>query len=357
VRKNPDLVLILMILAIYIFGLLWQFSASSVDFLKYGEFTSFKKYSIHVVISILAMILFIIVPLKTVKKFTKPLFLISLLLLVLVYIPGFSLRSDYRRWIIVGGFSFQPSELFKLALIIYASYVLSSEYLLWKKWRYLFPLILYSGIGILLIVFEKDLSTGALTYLLLLSMLYIGTWNKKHFLIPLSVSLLFPIIIKLNKTWWERIIYTLQPFKYNTDKSYQIAQSLIAIGSGNLFGRGYMMGKQKFDYIPYVSKDFIFSLICEESGFIGGLIIIILILGILIRGYRVSVKAKDPFIKFLSFGITTHIVLQSFVVIGVNIGLLPVTGLPFPFLSYGGTALLINGIEVGLLINASRGIS
>lgn len=353
-RKNPDLLLILMILALYIFGFLWQFSASSVDFLKYGEFISFKKYSIHAAISIFAMILFALVPVKIIKRFAKPLFFISLLLLILVYIPGFSLRSDYRRWIIIGSFSFQPSELFKLSLIIYSSYILSSEYLLWKKWRYIFPLIVYSGIGILLIVFEKDLSTGALVYFLLMFMLYIGTWNKKHFLVPLSVSLLFPVFIKLNKIWWERIIYTLQPFKHNTDKSYQIAQSLIAIGSGGLLGRGYMMGKQKFDYIPYVFKDFIFSLICEESGFIGGLIIIILLLGILIKGYRVSVKAKDPFLKFISFGITTHIVLQSFIVIGVNIGLLPVTGLPFPFLSYGGTALLINGIEVGLLINASR---
>jgi cell division protein FtsW len=209
-------------------------------------------------------------------------------------------------------------------------------------------------LGVTLILFETDLSTSMLIYLIFFLMILVGTYKFKHIIIPSSILILFPVAILMKEEWRIRIISTLNPFKYITNEGYQVAQSLIAIASGGLFGVGYMNGKQKFDYIPLVSKDFIFALICEESGLLGASILLLILFLILYRGLRISLKVNDPFLKLLSFGITTHLVLQSLTVIGVNIGFFPVTGLPLPFISYGGTALLINGIEAGLLLNISR---
>lgn len=300
------------------------------------------------------MFIFIYFPKKILIKYVKAVFYLSLILLILVYIPFFSSNEEYRRWIYLFGFSFQPSELFKLTLILFSSYVLSTDYYLWEKGRNLFPLIFLALTGVALIIFETDFSTGVLIYLIFLSILFVGTYKNKHFIIPSFFLIFAPVLIFLKKDWYSRIIGTLYPFKRLTEEGYQIAQSLIAIGSGGLFGLGYMNGKQKFLYVPLVAKDFIFSLICEETGLIGGGILLFIYLLLLIRGYSISMKVTDTFFKLLSFGITTHIFSQAIVVIGVNLGLFPTTGLTLPFISYGGSSLLINGIEAGLLLNISR---
>jgi len=352
--KKIDFTLFFIFIILYSLGLLWQFSASGVELLIYGKMETFIKFLIYSIISISAMILFIYVPRKIFIKYSKPIFYLSLLLLIIVYFPFLGSHGDYRRWIYLFGLSFQPSELYKLTLILFASYVLSKDYYLWEKGRHLFPLIFLAFIGVILIVFETDFSTGVLTYLIFLSVLYIGTYKTKHFYIPFSLLIFAPIVVFLKKEWLNRIIGTLYPFKKLTQEGYQIAQSLIAIGSGGFFGLGYMNGKQKFLYVPLVSKDFIFSLICEETGIIGGGIVVFIYLILLIRGYSISMKVPDVFFKILAFGITTHIFSQAIIVVGVNLGLFPTTGLTLPFISYGGSSLLINGIEAGILLNISR---
>ncbi|MCX8095591.1 MAG: FtsW/RodA/SpoVE family cell cycle protein [Caldisericia bacterium] len=353
-KRRFDIILLFLFVILYLFGILWQFSAGSVEYFKYGEMYTFKRFLIFSSISIFFMILSIYIPKKTLILSTKPIFFLSLLLLVLVYIPFFNQNSEHKRWIFLFGMSFQPSELFKLTTILFTSYTLSRDYLLWQKFSYLLPLFFYIFLGTALILFETDLSTAMLVYIIFFIIIFTGTYKFKHIIIPSLILAISPFVILSKEEWRMRIISTLNPFKYITKEGYQIAQSLIAIGSGGFFGLGYMNGKQKFDYIPLVSKDFIFSLICEESGLLGASVLLLLIFLTLYRGYRISVKVNDPFLKFLSFGITTHLVLQSLIVIGVNIGIFPVTGLPLPFISYGGTALLINGIEAGLLINVSR---
>jgi len=352
--KKIDYTLFFIFIILYALGFLWQFSASGVELILYGKMETFFRFIIYSTISIFVMIIFIYFPRKLFIKFTRPLFYLSLLLLIIVYLPIFGSNIEHRRWIYLFGLSFQPSELYKLALILFASYILSKDYLLWEKGRYIFPLISLAFLGVILIVFETDFSTGVLTYLIFLSVLFIGTYKTKHFYIPLSLLSFAPIVVLLKKEWLNRITGTLYPFKKLTEEGYQIAQSLIAIGSGGFFGLGFMNGKQKFLYVPLVSKDFIFSLICEETGLIGGGIVIFIYLLLLIRGYSISMKVSDVFFKILSFGITTHIFSQALIVIGVNLGLFPTTGLTLPFISYGGSSLLINGIEAGILLNISR---
>jgi cell division protein FtsW len=353
-KKKPDLILLFLFVILYLFGILWQFSAGSVEYFKIQEMYTFKRFLIFASISFFSLVISIFIPKKTIIKFSKPLFFLSLILLALVYVPFLNQGSYYKRWIYVFGMSFQPSELFKLTSILFTSYYLSKDYLLWERFFYLIPLIFYTLLGVALILFETDLSTAMIIYLIFFIILFVGTYKIKHLIIPSIFIFLSPILIMMKDEWRIRIISTFQPFKFITKEGYQIAQSLIAIGSGGLFGLGYMNGKQKFDYIPLVSKDFIFSLICEESGLVGASILLLILFLILYKGYRISIKVDDPFFKILSFGITTHIVLQSLIVIGVNIGLFPATGLPFPFISYGGTSLLINGIEAGILLNISR---
>lgn len=353
-KRRFDIILLFLFVILYLFGILWQFSAGSVEYFKFGEFYTFKRFLIFSSISIFFMILSIYIPKKTLILSAKPLFFFSLLLLALVYVPFLNQNTEHKRWIFLFGMSFQPSELFKLTTILFTSYTLSRDYLLWEKFTYLLPLFFYIFLGVALILFETDLSTAMLIYIVFFLIIFAGTYKFKHIIIPSLILAISPFVILLREEWRMRIISTLNPFKYMTDEGYQIAQSLIAIGSGGFFGLGYMSGKQKFDYIPLVSKDFIFSLICEESGLFGAMVLLLVLFLILYKGYRISVKVNDPFLKFLSFGLTTHLVLQSLIVIGVNIGLFPVTGLPLPFISYGGTALLINGIEAGLLLNVSR---
>ncbi|MDI6861101.1 MAG: FtsW/RodA/SpoVE family cell cycle protein [Caldisericia bacterium] len=353
-KRRFDFILLFLFVILYLFGVLWQFSAGSVEYLKFGEFYTFKRHLIFASISFIFLFVSIYISKKTLLFLIKPIFFLSILLLVLVYIPYFNQNTLHKRWIYLFGLSFQPSELFKLTSILYTSFVLTRDYLLWKRFTYLLPLFLYIFLGVTLILFETDLSTSMLIYLIFFLMILVGTYKFKHIIIPSSILILFPVAILMKEEWRIRIISTLNPFKYITNEGYQVAQSLIAIASGGLFGVGYMNGKQKFDYIPLVSKDFIFALICEESGLLGASILLLILFLILYRGLRISLKVNDPFLKLLSFGITTHLVLQSLTVIGVNIGFFPVTGLPLPFISYGGTALLINGIEAGLLLNISR---
>jgi len=353
-KRKFDIILFLLFILLYLFGLLWQFSAGSVEYFEIGEFYTLKRFIIFSLLSIFLLVLSIYIPKKTILNFTKPLFYFSLILLILVYVPFLNQNSEHKRWIFLFGMSFQPSELFKLTTILYTSYILSRDYLLWVKFTYLLPLYFYVFLGIALILFETDLSTSMLVYIIFFFIIFLGTYKFKHIIIPSLILAFSPFVIFLREEWRMRIISLLNPFKYMTEEGYQIAQSLIAIGSGGFFGVGYMNGKQKFGYIPLVSKDFIFSLICEESGIFGAIVLILILFLILFRGYRVSIKVDDPFLKFLSFGITTHIILQSLIVIGVNIGLFPTTGIPLPFISYGGTALVVNGIEAGLLLNVSR---
>ncbi|HOC53146.1 MAG TPA: FtsW/RodA/SpoVE family cell cycle protein [Caldisericia bacterium] len=352
--KKIDYTLFFIFIILYSLGLLWQFSASGVELILYGKMETFTRFLIYSIISIAAMFIFIFIPKKFFIKYARPIFYVSFLLLILVYIPFLSSNGEYRRWIYLFGLSFQPSELFKLSLIIFASYILSKDYFLWEKGRDLFPLISLAFIGVMLIIFETDFSTAVLTYLIFLSLLFVGTYKTKHFYIPFSLLIFAPIFVLLRKDWLNRIIGTLYPFKMITKEGYQIVQSLIAIGSGGLFGSGYMNGKQKFLYVPLLSKDFIFSLICEETGLIGGAVVIFVYFLLLVRGYSISMKVSDVFFKILSFGITTHIFSQAILIVGVNLGLFPVTGLTLPFISYGGSSLLISGIEAGILLNISR---
>lgn len=353
-KRRPDLILLFLFVILYLFGVLWQFSAGSVEYFKIQEMYTFKRYLIFASISFILLLISIFISKKVIIRFTKPLFFLSLILLALVYVPFLNQGIEYKRWIYIFGISFQPSELFKLTSILFISLILSKDYLLWERFTYLLPLFFYIILGVALVLFETDLSTAMIIYIIFFIMIIVGTYKIKHLIIPSIILFLSPFLVFLKDEWRMRIISTLEPFKYMTKDGYQIAQSLIAIGSGGFFGLGYMNGKQKFDYIPLVSKDFIFSLICEESGLFGAIVLLLVLFLILYKGYRISLKVEDPFFKLSTFGITTHIVLQSLIVIGVNIGLFPATGLPLPFISYGGTALVVNGIEAGLLLNISR---
>ncbi|MDE2031014.1 MAG: cell division protein FtsW [Patescibacteria group bacterium] len=291
------------------------------------------------------------------RKYSLPIFIISIILTTLVFVPhlGF-LHGGARRWVDILGFSFQPVEFLKVGFIIYFAAWLS-----WVKNRVndirysIMPLLFLIGIIALVLLKQPDTKSLILIITAALVMLLVSGVEYKYIFGLLGVSLIgFIILISFKPYLMGRINTFINPNKNGSTTSYQLQQSLIAVGSGGFFGRGLGQSIQKFNYLPEPQGDSIFAVIGEELGFLGTFIIIIMYLIFTLRGYKIAYYAPDSFSKLLIIGIITMITAESFMNIASIIGVFPLTGVPLVFISHGGTNLLISLGTMGIILNISR---
>ncbi|MFO7637123.1 MAG: putative lipid II flippase FtsW [Clostridia bacterium] len=308
-------------------------------------------------IGFIAMVLLSFVNYKIYRKFHFLFLAIGLLLLVLVLVPGIGkVYSDARRWIVLGPLEFQPSEIYKLCIIIFMAASLSNV----KDKPLTFfkgfcPYILLMVASAVLLLLQPHMSATVIILLLSLIMLYIGGARIWHFLtVGIPGALILSYIAIYTDYMSVRIRSFLDPFKYALDEGYQVVQSLYAIGSGGLLGRGLGRSMQKFLYIPEPQNDFIFAVLAEELGFVGVVVVISLFFLLVFRGVRTAIRCEDPFGRLLAIGVSSLIFIQAALNIAVVTGSVPPTGITLPLFSSGGTGLLVFMVAIGILLNVSR---
>ena len=294
---------------------------------------------------------------RDLRPWAKPLILCAVILLAMVLIPGIG-KASYgaRRWFKIGVLSFQPSELAKLAMLIYmADFLARKQTKVGEFWNGFLPPITILGVMCLLIIKQPDLGNCALMASIVVIMLYVAGGRLAHIVCLALAALPFLYVLVVHVPYrWARIVAFLNPWEDSQGIGFQLTQSQIALGSGGLFGVGLGKSAQKFFYLPAAHTDFIFSIIGEELGLAGTLAVISLFVIFIWQGARLAKRVTDPFGHFLAVGIVAMLGLQTVVNIGVSIGAMPTKGLPLPFISYGGSALIFNMIAVGLLLNISR---
>lgn len=297
------------------------------------------------------------VPYQVWGRVAIPLFLFTLLLSFLVFAPqvGFS-AGGARRWISVGPVFFQPAEFLKFGFIVYLSSWIARRKEHVKTLRYgFFPFLLLLGVTSIVFILQPDIGTLGVLVLAAVALFFIGGGKVKHILlVALLLAVLFGVLIYLAPYRFSRLAVFLQPALDPQDTGYHIRQSLIALGTGGWWGKGFGMGRQKSSFLPEPTGDSIFSVFGEEFGFVGSSALIVAFLFFASRGFAVSRKAPDAFGRLLGAGIVILIMIQSFVNIAAMVGAVPLTGIPLTFISQGGSALAITLAEMGILLNISK---
>lgn len=357
--KNFDYKLFISVIILSLFGIVMIYSSSHIWALY--KFNNAYKYVINqlifFIIGIVIMIFLSKLDYNFYKKKANLILFICFLLLVLVLIPGIGVvRNGSRSWFGIGGFGIQPSEASKIGLVIFVSKYLSNNYSLMTNIKKgVFPIFFVIGLFFILIMLEPDFGTAMVITLSLVAMIFISKVKLSFFIkIGLTGILGIVALIIVAPYRMARIVSYLNPWSDPLGSGFQIIQSLYAIGPGGLFGLGFGNSIQKHFYLPEPQTDFIFSIISEELGFLGVLIISLLFFFIFYRCIKISLNTKDLFGKYLSFGLSFMIIFQTILNLCVVIGLVPVTGVTLPFLSYGGSSLLVSMASIGIILNISR---
>lgn len=293
------------------------------------------------------------------KKHAFAIFAVSAVLTALVFVPGLGFsHGGAKRWLILFGFSFQPSELLKIAFIIYLATWISGIKEKIETVKYgLVPFMVILAIAGGILLAQPDTDTFAVMIASGLSMYLIGGGRWKHVLSLFLIAILgIALVAHLRPYVKQRLDTFLNPAQNSQTSGYQIQQSLIAIGSGGFAGKGFGQSIQKFNFLPEPIGDSIFAVAAEEFGFIGATIIIILFVFFAFRGLKIAVKTEDIFGRLLVVGIVILITSQAFLNIGAMLGVLPLSGIPLPFVSHGGTALLFTLAQMGIVLNVSKGL-
>jgi len=340
---------------IILIGLIMIYSASSI-WAEYKTGSSFYYVIRQILFFILGLIGYITaskINYQRWKKYANIIFTLCLLLLILVLIPGIGIvRGGARSWIGIGEFSIQPAEFMKLGLIIFTSkFLANNEGIMRKnKYFYLYMIIIISIFG--LIMLQPDFGSGMILILSIIMLLFIGGFQIKNLIIGIIFSgIALSLLIITAPYRLDRITSFLDPWTDPLGTGFQIIQSLYAIAPSSLFGYGLFKSKQKFFFLPEPQNDFIFAIICEELGIVGGLFVVSLFFILIYIGYKLSLSCKDLFACYLSFGFTSLLLVQVFINISVVIGLIPVTGVTLPFISYGGSSLVISMFMMGIINN------
>lgn len=357
--KKVDYLLLIGVITISIFGLIMIYSASYVwaDYKFNDAFKFVKNQGLFFIIGLIFMYIISKIDYKIYKKYSNVLLIICLSLLILVLIPGIgTVRNGSRSWFGIGSFGIQPSEFAKLGLIIFTSkYLEKNERIIKDVKKGVLPIL---GLTLLIfgfIMLQPDFGTGMILVVSIVGLLFVGGVDFKFFLKIGVVGLVGIVGLIIAAPYrLKRILSFLNPWEDPLGSGFQIIQSLYAIGPGGLFGYGFLNSRQKHFYLPEPQTDFIFSIISEEFGFVGILIVSLLFILIITRGFMISRNCKDLFSKYLSFGITFQISFQALLNLMVVVGLIPVTGVTLPFLSYGGSSLLITLCSIGIILNISR---
>lgn len=359
-KKNKiDLVLAVCITILIMFGLVMVFGASSIMANTiFGSLTHFfRKQVLWALVTIILMIFVSKVDYRIIKKDGRPiaLLLLSIFLLFGLFFLGKEINGA-KRWYSLGIINFQPSELARLSLIIYLAYALSGMgHRITNFKKGLLPKLILVSFVLVPVLLQPDMSTSLMIALVAMVMLYLSGAHLRHLtavVLPVIPVLVF--IMQRNSYQWQRIINWIASIRNPLEAAYQVKQSMIGLGRGGWTGVGIGESKQKFFFLPDSHTDFIFSIIGEEFGFIGTSIVLFLFIIILFRGMRLAKITKDPFGQLLAAGITANIVLYALINTAVVSNMAPATGLPMPFISYGGSHMVFLGISAGILLNISR---
>ncbi len=356
----PFLSFVLILLSI---GLVMLFSASyAYSYTNYGNSYRFiSRQALFAVLGVAVMLGVSKIDYHIYKKLSWIIYIgTNLLLVLLLILPPMVQGSDVKRWFAVGGFSFQPSEFAKFSIIVLFSSWLSSNPMKIRKLRYIMAMVVLLIVPCVLVVLEPHLSATLLIFAIGIILLIVGGLPKKWIGVGLGVGVgggAVAILSGAVSYGSDRIKYWLDPWADPKGKGFQTIQSLLAIGSGGLMGRGIGQSRQKYLWVPEPHNDFIFAIVCEELGIIGALTIICLFCALIWRGFTIATRAKDTYGTLLALGLTFQVGLQALLNILVVTNTIPNTGISLPFFSYGGTALVILLAEMGIVLSVSRGSS
>lgn len=356
--QRIDKVLFYLVLILLVLGVVFVYSSSYYIAMKFTQnpYYFFIRQIIWALLSFGAFLMFMAIDYHHIQKYVKPLVFITIVLLLLVFLPGIGRESGgARRWIDFRLFSFNPSELAKVTVIIYLSFILTKKQGKLEDFTFGFlpPLLLVAGI-FFIILLQSGFSTAAVLLLVAFILFFIGGASVRHivaiFIMSLPVLITFIVQVSYRKA---RILSFLNPWDDASGRGYHLIQSLNSFADGGFFGLGIGNSLQKMGKLPTPHTDFIFSVITEEIGMIGAIALASLYLLFFLRGILVVKNCDDRFGQMLSFGIVTLITLHAFLNMGIATGIVPPTGVSLPFVSYGGSSMLLMAIACGILLNIS----
>ncbi len=359
-EKKPDQILLITTFALIVIGLVMISSAGvAVSKYRFGDGYYFFKHQLFygVLPGLIFLFLAQKIDYRVWKKIALFLFIVNLFLLVLVFVPGLGLKfQGASRWIKLGPFSFQPSEMLKLTLVLYlAVWFESKKELRMDFFEGFIPFLAILGIVGFLIIKQPDMGSLGIVVLIAMSVYFLSGAKTSHIMAMIGAGMItFLALVKLESYRVNRLLVFLHPELDPRGIGYQINQALLAIGSGGIFGLGLGHSRQKFNYLPEPVGDSIFAIIGEELGLVGVVILVLLFVVFAMRGFKIAKNAPDTFGRLAAVGITSWIVFQALVNIAAISGLIPLTGVTLPFISYGGTSIIFSMIGVGILLNISK---
>jgi cell division protein FtsW len=362
-RGSIDYSLLIATMVLVAFGLIMVFSSSyymaqSSELYDYDGLALFKKQLIGAALGIAFMVFFIFFDYKKLIRLKYLLLILSLILLVIVFIPGIGIDvNGASRWIRLGSLpQMQPSEVAKFSVIIFTAATIYVNRNRMDTFRYgILPNLLVLMVVCGLLFLQPNYSSIILLCILVFIMLFVGGAKSWHLALLGGIGGLAGFGLMLTERYRvDRLMTFADPWQYATEGGYQVIQSLYGIGAGNILGRGLGNGRQKFLWLPYGESDFIFSIISEELGFVGAVVLILLFIFLVYRGIKISATAPDFFGMMVAAGIVVMIGVQVVLNIAVATASLPATGVPMPLISYGSSSLVIFMSMVGILLNISR---
>jgi cell division protein FtsW len=357
-KRRLDIILLFTSLALVGIGIVMVYSTSAIiagD--RFGDpYYFLRRQALYAVVGFVLMILMMFFPYEMLKRFAYPILILSILLLIAVLIPGIGHRAGgAMRWLKFQSFSFQPSEFAKLGLGIFLAYFLAKKEEKIRSFSFGFlPTVLLSGLVIVLVMKEPDF--GAAFFLTVMVFLLLFLSGARVIYIAGACLIAIPLVylLLMNVGYrYKRLMSFVRPWEEPKGTSFQIIQSFLSFGSGGFFGLGLGEGRQKLFFLPAPHTDFIFSIIGEELGLVGAIVVVLLFFILALRGIQIGLSIEDRFGSYLALGITLMISLQAVINMGVVLGLLPTKGLTLPFISYGGTSLISNLAGVGILLHLS----
>ena len=356
--KNVNVQLLAVTIILVLFGLVMVYSASyySAELNYNNKYYFLIKQSFGAIVGLIAMIFAMNFDYHNLIKYKWWILGISILLLALVFIPGIGVENyGAKRWLNLGITTIQSSEIAKFGFVVWCSAYLSTNYKKVKTFKGILPVLLFGSLICGLIILEPNMSITMCVGITMIVMLFVGGIRKKHFiLLSIPIILAVPILIIIEPYRLSRLTAFLNPWLNPKGEGYQLIQSLYSLGAGGLFGVGLFNSRQKYMFLPFAESDFIFSIIGEELGLFGSVLVILLFAIFIYNGFKIAFKSKDRFGSFLATGITTVIGVQVLINIAVVSGSIPPTGVPLPFISSGGTALVVFMFCVGVLLNISK---
>ena len=354
-----DWIILMSTLGLMFFSIAFVYSASaSIAEYRFGDYDKlFLNHSLRVFFGLIALLITMRIDYHFWMRWSKVIMFIVIIPLILVFLISSPINGAYR-WISIGFVNFQPSELAKFALVIHFATLLTQRQNVIKDFKFgLLPLLVWSFVICSLIAIQPNFSSAMVIFIIAIAMMFIGNANGKHLSIIGVIAFIGLIGYAISAAYrMQRIMNFVGMANGSSDiteAAFQSQQAIIGFGNGGIFGLGPGQSRQSLLFLPEAYGDFIFSIIGEEYGFIGTVLILLIFVIMAWRGIKIAKNAPDNFGYFLAFGIIFTFTLYAFVSAGVNTGLLPTTGLPMPFVSYGGTAIIFYCIAMGILLNIS----